>query len=151
MMLASLGRRKPAAQANPLTGGPQLPPAYAPTSLMLMASVHDLPQVPLDVTGIYDRGITAQRVPLQTPIIRNSEADLLERGPIRNVYVREWWWRNPYAMDDRFIAEAHLLPADAKAVPGGVLMSPRPVIRFAVHSPAWTINSGTMEAQGGRG
>jgi hypothetical protein len=151
-------RQRPNAEAPPGAETRGQPPSYGPGWIKRIPQVFKLALVPLGGEVIdYDRGILAEPIPGQVLPLQNSQFAQLERGPIRNFFVRDWYWRGmwrtPFSttFDDAVAPNAHVPLAAPegrwKRTPGGTQMTGRPRLTYVLRTPAWTIDPATQDAK----
>ncbi len=146
--------KRPNATAPPGADAPARGPSFSPSFLKRQAVVDKTPQVAPGTCIDYDRGILAELGPGQVLPLRNSDFSRLERGPIRNYYVRDWYWRAWWnGFSDSVFPSAHVPVAFLPGVdgtigglPGGTAMVPRSRLTFTLGTPAWTIEPNTQPA-----
>ena len=147
--------KRPNAEAAPGADASAKGPSYSPAFLKRQAVVSKVPEVAPGTCIDYDRGVLAKFGPGQVLPLRNSDFSRLERGPIRNYYVRDWYWRSVWGntMNDTTFPNAHVpvafLPGvdgTIEGLPGGTAMVPRSRLTFVLSTPAWTIDPASKDA-----
>ena len=149
-----LGLKRPAATTPPGANARPTGPSYSPAFLKRQATVQKVPQVAPGTVIDYDRGILAEPIPVRPMPLQNSAFSRLERGPIRNYYVRDWYWRAWWnSFSDTVFPNAHVpvvfLPGvdgTIGGLPGGTAMVPRSRLTYTLSTPAWTVQPSTQEA-----
>lgn len=143
--------KRPNATAPPGANAPARGPSFSPGFLKRQAVVDKTPQVAPGTCIDYDRGILVEPMPGQVLPLQNSMFSRLERGPIRNFYVRDWYWRAWWnGFSDSVFPNGHVLPAVdgiTGNLAGGTAMQARSRLTFTLSTPAWTIEPATQEAQ----
>lgn len=130
-------------------------PSYGPGFIKRMARVFKIPLIIGQQTTDYDRGIVVNHGQ-QMLMPHNSDFSPLFRGPIRNYFIRDWYWRGmwhtPYysTFEDAMMPNAHVLPTVPgqfdKSQPGGVIMTARPRLTSVLRMPAWSITPKSEDA-----
>lgn len=150
----TLARKPPIAETSPGAGAPPIAPSYGPGFVKRQPVALPLRQIAPGTQIDYDRSITVERTPDQVIPLRNSDFSPLMRGPIRNYWVRDWYWRGWWqAFSDDTFPNAHVpivflpnIDGTIMGLPSGAAMVPRPSLRFVLHTPAWTINPPSEDA-----
>ena len=149
-----LGLVRPNATAPPGADATPRGPSFSPGFLKRQPIAQRVPEVAPGTCIDYDRGILVQQMPGQVIPLENSEWSRLARGPIRNYYVRDWYWRAWWnGFSDTVFPNAHVpvvfLPGvdgTIGGLPGGTAMVPRSRLTYTLSTPAWTVQPSTQEA-----
>lgn len=126
-------------------------PVYSPAFMFRQPVASRVQLLPEDQHILYERGTLIKPPPGQVLPLRNSLFQPMQRGPIRDVFTRQWYWRHPQPQSDELMPNGHVLIADGlyKNMPGRSGMTPASRLTFNLRTPAWsTANIKTAQGEG---
>ena len=146
--VGTLIKRHNAAPADQGSNDPINMPVSAPTALFRQPVALQLRNMSEHRRILYDRGTLIETFKAQVIPPVNSIWQPQERGPIRNFFTRDWYWRHPQAQSDDTFPSGHVLLADGElhSLPGASAMVPRQRLTFNLRTPAWSVPPNLVQA-----
>lgn len=141
--IGTLIRPRDGTSASKTPDTPVNAPVFSPAFMFRQPVAEQCRLLPDQERIEYDRTVLIERSPYQTLPLRNSLFQAMERGPIRNAFIRQWYWRHPQPQSDELMPNGHVLVADGnlKNLPGASSMVPRSRLTFNLRTPAWSVAS----------
>lgn len=140
-MLGTLIKPRNATASSKTPDTPVNAPVFSPAFMFRQPVASQIPLLPDGQHITYDRGTLVAQLPQRVEPLVNSMFQPLERGPIRNAYTRQWYWRHPEPQSDTMMPNGHVLVANGelKNLPGASSMVPHSRLTFNLRTPAWQI------------
>lgn len=146
--IGTLIHRAPPAEMDQGSDAAVNSPVFAPTAMFRQPVALQLRNKPGHRTIKYERGTLIETFKGQVIPPVNSLWQPQLRGPIRNYYVRDWYWRHPQAQSDDIFPNGHILLADGElhSLPGASAMLPCQRLTFNLRTPAWSVPPNLVQA-----